>query len=246
MFNLQHSINILKGVLFVTVFATVAMQISAWSWVKKMGFSPLIIGICMGIVYANTLHSKLPKPWLSGIHFTSREVLRLAVILYGFYITIPEIMSIGWAALATAATMMISTLLLAYLVGVYVLGMDKETVVLTGAGSSICGAAAILAFEPVVKGKDYQTTAAVATVVLFGTLAMFVYPMVYHLHWLDLSYEGWGIYIGATIHEVAQVVGAASDINQQVSNDAVIVKMTRVILIVPALFVVGWLVDAPI
>jgi len=229
-----------NGILFVILFALVAMQISQWPWVRHLGISPLIIGILMGVLYANTLHHRLPQAWLPGISFTARKILRLAVILYGFYITIQEVITIGWAGLGTATIMMSSTLILAYGLGVRVLGMDRQTAILTGAGSAICGAAAILAFEPVLKAKGHQTAAAVATVVLFGTVAMLLYPLLFHLELLDLTSSGWGIYIGSTVHEVAQVVGAASDISQSVCNDAVIVKMTRVMLIVPTLLTVGW------
>ncbi|MDQ6953079.1 MAG: YeiH family protein [Mariprofundaceae bacterium] len=240
MFSKENRADTLNGVLFVTLFSLAATQISQWSWVHQWGISPLIIGIVMGIFYANTLHHRMPKAWLPGIAFTARRILRLAVILYGFYITLQEVMMIGWVGFATASMIVVSTLSLAYVVGVYVLGMDKQTTILTGAGSAICGAAAILAFEPVIQAKGHQTTSAVATVVVFGTLSMLIYPLIYQWGILHLDAHGWGIYIGATVHEVAQVVGAASDISQAVSNDAVLVKMTRVMLLVPALLFVGW------
>ncbi|MDQ6967379.1 MAG: YeiH family protein [Mariprofundaceae bacterium] len=240
MFSKQKRADTNNGILFVTLFALAATQISQWSGVHQLGISPLIIGIVLGIVYANTLHHRMPEAWLPGISFTARRILRLAVILYGFYITLQEVMMIGWVGLAAASFIVISTLCIAYIVGVYLLGMDKQTTLLTGAGSAICGAAAILAFEDVIKAKGHQTAAAVATVVVFGTLAMVIYPLIYQWGILNLDANGWGVFIGATVHEVAQVVGAASDIGQTVSNDAVIVKMTRVMLLVPALLFMGW------
>jgi uncharacterized integral membrane protein (TIGR00698 family) len=240
MFSTNKHADAANGILFVTLFALAATQISQWHWVHSLGLSPLIIGIILGILYANTLHHRMPKAWLPGIHFTARKILRLAVMLYGFYISLQEVMSIGWVGFATASTIVTSTLAIAYIVGVYGLGMDKQTTLLTGAGSAICGAAAILAFEPMLNAKGHQTASAVATVVVFGTLAMFLYPLIYQSGVLSLDAHGWGIYIGATVHEVAQVVGAASDIGQTVSNDAVIVKMTRVMLLVPALLFIGW------
>lgn len=240
MFSKAKRADTSNGILFVTLFALAATQISQWQWVHQMGISPLIIGIVLGIFYANTLHHRMPEAWLPGISFTARKILRLAVILYGFYITLQEVIMVGWVGFAAASMVVSSTLLMAYIVGVFVLGMDKQTAILTGAGSAICGAAAILAFEPVLKAKSHQTASAVATVVVFGTLAMLIYPLIYQLDVLNLDAHGWGIYIGATVHEVAQVVGAASDISQIVSNDAVIVKMTRVMLLVPALLFVGW------
>ncbi len=240
MFCKEKRADTSNGILFVTLFALAATQISQWQWVHQWGISPLIIGIVLGIFYANTLHHRMPEAWLPGISFTARRILRLAVILYGFYITLQEVAMIGWVGFAAASIVVSSTLLIAYVVGVRVLGMDKQTTMLTGAGSAICGAAAILAFEPVMEAKGHQTASAVATVVVFGTLAMLIYPFVYQLGILNLDAHGWGIYIGATVHEVAQVVGAASDISQTVCNDAVIVKMTRVMLLVPALLFVGW------
>jgi uncharacterized integral membrane protein (TIGR00698 family) len=239
-FSKEKRADTANGILFVTLFALAATQISQWPWIHQLGISPLIIGIVLGIFYANTLHHRMPEAWLPGISFTARRILRLAVILYGFYITLQEVMTIGWVGFATASFIVISTLSIAYVVGVYLLGMDKQTTLLTGAGSAICGAAAILAFEPVIKAKGHQTTTAVATVVTFGTLAMLIYPLIYQWGILNLDAHGWGIYIGATVHEVAQVVGAASDIGQTVCNDAVIVKMTRVMLLVPVLLFMGW------
>ncbi len=239
MFISNHRADSMNGILFVTLFALAAMQISQWPWVHQLGISPLIIGILLGIFYGNTLHHRLPQAWLPGISFTARKILRLAIILYGFYLTIQEIWSIGWAGFAVDIIIVTSTLLLAYVIGVRLLGMDKQTAMLTGAGSAICGAAAILAFEPVLKAKGHQTAAAIATVVLFGTAAMAIYPFIYQLGFLNLTTQGWGVYVGATVHEVAQVVGAASDISQSVCNDAVIVKMTRVMLLTPALLLVS-------
>ena len=240
MFSRENRADSINGILFVALFALAALQISHWPWVHNLGISPLIVGILLGIAYANTLHHRLPRAWLPGIGFTARRILRLAVILYGFNITLQELIAIGWGGLAAAVVMMSTTLLLAWLIGVRLLGMERETAMLTGAGSAICGAAAIMAFEPVVKAKGHQTSAAVATVVLFGSCAMLLYPLMFQLGVLDLSSHSWGIYIGSTVHEVAQVVGAASDINREACNDAVIVKMTRVMLLVPALLMVGW------
>jgi len=241
MFTREKRADTLNGILFVTLLALAAMQISHWPWIHQMGISPLIIGILLGIFYANTLHHRLPQAWLPGISFTARKILRLAIILYGFYITLQEVLTIGWAGFGTSIIMMSSTLLLSYGLGVKMLGMDKQTALLTGAGSAICGAAAIMAFEPLLDAKGHQTSAAVATVVLFGTIAMVLYPFLYQSGMLNLGTNSWGIYIGATVHEVAQVVGAASAISQDACNSAVVVKMTRIMLIVPALLIVGWL-----
>ena len=118
-------------------------------------------------------------------------------------------------------------------------GLDKQTSWLIGAGSSICGAAAVLATEPVVKAESSKVTVAVATVVIFGTLAIFLYPAMYPLvaHWF--SPETYGIYIGSTMHEVAQVVAAGHAINPDAENAAVIAKMLRVMMLAPFLIILA-------
>ncbi|RVR65717.1 putative sulfate exporter family transporter, partial [Citrobacter freundii] len=103
----------------------------------------------------------------------------------------------------------------------------------------ICGAAAVLATEPVVKAEASKVTVAVATVVIFGTIAIFLYPAMYPLlaHWF--SPETYGIYIGSTMHEVAQVVAAGHAINPDAENAAVIAKMLRVMMLAPFLILLA-------
>ena len=95
---------------------------------------------------------------------------------------------------------------------------------LTAAGSSVCGAAAVLATEPVVKGESYESSIAVGTVVVFGTIAMFVYPFLYSHGFLDMSEKAYGMFVGGTLHEVAHAVAAGQAISIDAGNTAVIVK----------------------
>ena len=114
---------------------------------------------------------------------------------------------------------------------------------LIGAGSSICGAAAVMATEPVVRGRAEQVTVAVSTVVVFGTVDIFLYPAMYHLnshyHLLAMSPNAYGIYAGSTIHEVAQVVAAGRAIADAAANTAVITKMVRVMMLAPFLIILS-------
>ena len=114
---------------------------------------------------------------------------------------------------------------------------------LIGAGSSICGAAAVMATEPVVRGRAEQVTVAVSTVVVFGTVDIFLYPALYHLnshyHLLAMSPTAYGIYAGSTIHEVAQVVAAGRAIADAAANTAVITKMVRVMMLAPFLIILS-------
>lgn len=125
--------------------------------------------------------------------------------------------------------------------GTYVLKMDKQEVLLMGTGASICGAAAIIASEPIIKAPSYKVTIAVATVVIFGSLSMLVYPYLYQLGWLQpwLDSHHYGVYIGSSVHEVAQVVVAGNAISEETTNTAVIAKMIRVIMLAPFLLVLS-------
>ncbi len=110
-----------------------------------------------------------------------------------------------------------------------------------GAGASICGAAAVIAAEPVVKAEAHKVTIAVATVVVFGTIAMLLYPFLYQLGlqpWLNA--QQYGIYTGSTIHEVAQVVVAGNAVSTEVGNTAVVTKMIRVMMLAPFLLILSF------
>ncbi|OWP99782.1 YeiH family putative sulfate export transporter, partial [Enterobacter hormaechei] len=167
--------------------------------------------------------------------FAKQHLLRLGIILYGFRLTFSQIADVGVSGIAIDVLTLSSTFLLACFIGQKIFGLDKQTSWLIGAGSSICGAAAVLATEPVVKAEASKVTVAVATVVIFGTLAIFLYPAMYPLvaHWF--SPETYGIYIGSTMHEVAQVVAAGHAINPEAENAAVIAKMLRVMMLAPFL-----------
>jgi len=241
-FSKENRGNTINGILFVALFALAAIQISNLPFIKHLGLSPLIVGIVIGVFYANTLRHRLPKEWIPGILFSTKNILRLAIILYGFRITFQNIFAVGIPGIIVSVSIVFGTFIIGYLIGTKVLKLDMDTAILTSAGSSICGAAAVLATEPVINAKPYKSAVAVATVVIFGTIAMFLYPFAYKMGLVPLSAEAMGIYIGGTVHEVAHVVAASTAINPEVAKIAVIVKMIRVMMIAPFLIILGiWL-----
>ncbi len=245
MFQKENRNNTLSGILFVALFAMSATYLSEFSFFKHLGISSLIIGIVLGMIYANTLRSKLPKEWCSGILFSTKTLLRLGIILYGFRITFYNIEAVGLAGIATSAMVVTSTFIIGYFVGTRWLKLDKETTILTSAGSSICGAAAVLATEPVVNAEAHKSAIAVSTVVVFGTIAMFLYPFLYKMGLIPLTPQQMGIYIGGTLHEVAHVVAAGNALGTEASQTAVIVKMIRVMMLAPFLVFLGlWLLQS--
>lgn len=232
----------LNGVLFVALLAAAVVQLADLPAIRALGFSPLVVGIVCGMLYGNFLRGTMPAGWSAGVNFAARRLLRIAVAFYGLNISIQQIVSVGLPGLAVSVAVVGGTLLLGTVVGQRLLGLDRDTAMLTAAGSAICGAAAVLAFEPTLRAAPHKSAVAVATVVLFGTLSLFLYPVLYHAGWLPFDTRALGIYIGGTVHEVAQVVGAASAVDPATTEVATIVKMTRVALLVPVLLALGlWL-----
>jgi uncharacterized integral membrane protein (TIGR00698 family) len=248
-FSKEKRKGTMSGILFVAIFSAAATYIANLAPVSALGLSPLVIGIVMGIFYANTLHNQTPSQWQSGITFSGKKILRFAIVLYGFRITFQEIVAVGVDGFLVSLIMLSSTLILGSWVGIKIFGMDRDTSILTASGASVCGAAAVLATEPVLKAEEYKTAVAVSMVVLFGTISMFLYPLLYTTiienatGFFHMTAREFGIYVGGTIHEVAQVVAVPASVPnspKEMADAAVIVKMTRVIMIAPMLIVLGF------
>ena len=247
-FSPQKRKGTMSGILFVAIFSAAATFIAALGPVKALGLSPLVIGIVLGIFYANTLHNQLPSAWETGITFSAKKILRFAIVFYGFRITFQQIAEVGMDGFLVSLIMLSTTFILGTWLGHKIFGMDKDTSMLTASGAAVCGAAAVLATEPVLKAEEYKTAIAVSMVVLFGTISMFLYPVLYTTifenasGFLHMTAREFGIYVGGTIHEVAQVVAVPFSVPgapEEMANSAVIVKMTRVIMIAPMLIVLG-------
>lgn len=204
-------------------------------WIVKSGINSLVLAIILGIIYSNTLRHRLPQEWTPGVNFAAKNLLRLAIVLYGFRVSLQQIATVGIEGISIDIFVVISTLLLGYWAGIKLFKLDKHLVLLISSGSAICGAAAVLAVESVLKSDVYKATVAVGTVVLFGTLVMFIYPLLQHAGWMGFTDNQYGIFVGASVHEVAQALVAGSNVSSAAGNIAIIVKMARVLLLVPVL-----------
>ena len=188
--------NTLHGILLIALFSFAAFYIAGFPIVKRLSFSPLIVGIVLGMLYANSLRNKLPETWVPGIKFCTKQLLRWGIVLYGFRLTLTEV-------------------------------------------------AAVLGAEPVVKCEGYKTAIAVSTVVIFGTLSMFLYPLMFRMGLLGgLTDTGVAVYTGSTLHEVAHVAGAGNAMDPTdalgIAGTATITKMIRVMMLAPVLVVMGF------
>lgn len=229
----------LHGILLIALFSCAAFYIGGAKFFQDLSFSPMIIGIVLGMLYANSLRNHLPETWVPGIQFCSKKILRLGIILYGFRLTFQDVMAVGTAGIMIDAIIVTVTILGGIAIS-RLLKMDRDIALLTSIGSGICGAAAVLGAEATMRTQPYKTAVAVATVVIFGTIAMFVYPIAYRSGILALSPDEMGIYAGSTLHEVAHAVGAGNAMGENIANVSIIVKMIRVMLLVPVLLILGY------
>jgi uncharacterized integral membrane protein (TIGR00698 family) len=226
-----------RGLALSGVIAAAGMLLAQLPRVQGLGLSALTLAIVLGILAGNTFFPAIAAHAGSGVDFAKAMLLRAGIILYGFRITFQEIGAVGWDGVLIAVVMLTLTFVLAVQLGTRVFKLDKQTAILIGAGSAICGAAAVMATEPIVRAQAHKVAVAVATVVVFGTLGMFAYPLLYPL--LGLSEHAYGVFAGSTIHEVAQVVVAGRSISDAAEATAVIEKMLRVMMLAPFLLLLS-------
>ena len=244
MFTKENRGNTLHGILLIALFSFAAFYIAEIPFVKRLSLSPLIVGILLGMLYANSLRNRLPETWVPGIKFCTKQILRTGIVLYGFRLTLTQVAAVGVPAIVMDSIIVTGTIVLGLWFG-KLIGLDRDTALMTSTGSAICGAAAVLGAEPVVRCEGHKTAIAVSTVVIFGTLSMFLYPIMYRAGLLDaLGSTGVAIYTGSTLHEVAHVAGAGNAMDPTdalgIAGTATITKMIRVMMLAPVLLVMGF------
>ncbi len=239
----RHWLRRVPGLLLVAAVAAASMRLAGAGWLQANGISALTVAIVLGMLLGNTVYGPIAPASAAGVGYAKQTLLRLGIVLYGLRLTFQDIAAVGAAGVVIDGIVLCSTFALAWWAGTRLFGLDRRTAMLIGAGSSICGAAAVMAAEPVVHGRAEQVTVAVSTVVVFGTVAIFLYPALYHLNlqqqFMPLSARAYGIYAGSTIHEVAQVVAAGRAVTDAAANTAVITKMVRVMMLAPFLILLS-------
>lgn len=202
--------------------------------------SSLTLSLLLGIIIGNFfsfsfLGKNFGEDIKQTISFSSKTLLRIGIIFFGFSITLSDIIVLGITPLLIAFFVIFSTLTIGILIGKKILGMDTSSTLLISSGSAICGASAILATETTFSKKSNHTSVAVAIITLFGIAGMILFPLVYSF--FTQSDAVIGLALGGTIHDVAQVVASASSISEEVTQTALLVKMTRVLLLTPVLLI---------
>jgi uncharacterized integral membrane protein (TIGR00698 family) len=196
--------------------------------------SPMILSVLIGAVVHNSV-GKIAGT-AEGVNFSLRRILRLSIILIGLQITAQQAGEVGFGGIAIIATGLIATLVATVAMG-RLMGVSNGISLLIGVGTSICGASAIVAAKAATGGEDDDAAYAVAGVTLFGTIAMFLYPALKGvLHLSDASY---GLWTGASVHEVAQAVFASAQGGPEALQIGTIAKLTRVAMMAPVIIALG-------
>lgn len=218
---------ITPGVLLTGLIAAAGFAIHGLPGMASV--SPLILSIIIGMATHNLIGT--PARAKPGVTFSLRRVLRAAIVLLGFQLTLLEVREVGLEGVAIILTCLAGTFFFTLRVGRW-LGVERPLAGLIAAGTSICGASAVIASNAVIEGRDEDVAYAVACVTVFGSLSMLLYPFA-QAHILALTPAAYGLWTGATIHEIAQVVAAGFQAGQSAGEAATVSKLTRVLMLAP-------------
>jgi uncharacterized integral membrane protein (TIGR00698 family) len=218
----------------VGVAAVVALAASFLA--NRYGAPAMLLGLLLGMAF-NFL-AEVPK-LLPGIDFSATQILRLGVALLGLRLTMDDLTALGWGPIVMVFTAVIATMLVGVLLA-RVLNVDSKVGILTGGAVGICGASAAMAISSALpQGPETKryTLFTVIGVTALSTIAMVLYPVIGGL--LQFSDADMGLFIGATIHDVAQVVGAGYSVSTEAGDLGTFVKLLRVAMLVPVVLVIG-------
>lgn len=226
--------RVLPGLALAAAVAAAAFGLRALPWSLIGSLSPLMLAILIGMALRNLFGR--PERARAGIALCLRAPLRTGIVLLGLQVTLAEILGIGVAGLLILAFALLGTYLFTIWLGAR-LGVPQGLATLIAAGTGVCGASAIVAANTVVRDTDEAVAYALATVTLFGTIAMFGYPLLATL--LPLTERGYGLWTGASVHEVAQVVAAGFARGELTGEFATVAKLARVLMLAPLVIGMG-------
>ncbi len=201
-------------------------------WVPAL--SPLLVAIVVGAALANT--GRLSPRLEPGLAVASRRLLRLGVALLGLQLALGDVLRLGWGVIGVVVAVVVLGSRAEWPWG-GCSGLSRSQTLLIAGGFSICGAAAAAAVDGVIESDDEELVTSVALVVLFGTAMIPLLPLL--AGWIGLAPAQAGMWAGASIHEVAQVVAASGVIGSGALAVGVVVKLGRVLLLAPVLAVIS-------
>jgi len=213
------------GLVFVGVVTFVGFNIH---W-KFETISPLVASLVLGVLIGNII--SIPKILVSGQKFASKKVLRFGIVLLGTQLALKQVIDLGGRELIVVVGVVALTFLGTLWLGPR-LGVSKSLSLLIATGFSICGASAVAAMEGVVEADEEEVTYAIALVTLCGSLAIVLLPLLRNLIGLS-DPQLFGSWVGASVHDVAQVIATSSTGGDSAVQAATVVKLSRVVLLAP-------------
>jgi len=230
--------GLLPGLLLVVALGSLALWVAEIPWVQRtLHWSALLIVILLGMAVKSLL--PLPAATLPGIRLAQRPLLRWAVAGLGFRLSLPELWKIGGPALVVVVVSTFAALLF----GVWVarrLGIAEKLSLLLGVGGAICGASAVVAADSVIHAERRDAALALGVITLLGTVGIVIYPLLHGA--FGLSEFVYGVWDGASLHEMAQVVAAGFSVSEEAARVATVVKLARIALLAPVVFyLAAWL-----
>ncbi len=220
---MKSTINKLPGIMF-----TIIIAIPAWFLGRAF---PIIGGPVLGILFGMLLAFwKRPDMFDDGIKYTSKKLLQYSIILLGFGMNLFNIFEVGGQTLILMAFTLTIAFGTAFAAG-RLLKIDPKTNILIGVGTAICGGSAIAATAPVIHADDEEVARSISTIFLFNVIAAFLFPFFGHI--LGMSDHAFGLWAGTAINDTSSVVAAGYTFSNEAGNLAVIVKLTRTLMIVP-------------
>lgn len=226
----QSLLNWLVGIGFTFFIALLGLGLSKLSGFNRIG--PLACSIIIAVGYRQV--SGYPETLRSGIEFSAKKLLRMAIILYGLKLNIDVIFHQGMPLLIRGAGTIIFSIFVMMLIAKW-LKADLSLSLLLGIGTGICGAAAIAAISPIVKAKEEDTAIGVGIIALLGTIFAIIYTLIHP--YLPLTSIEYGSWTGISLHEIAQVALAGAPAGEDALAYALLAKLGRVFLLVPVCFI---------
>jgi len=226
---LKAIINKLPGIALAAVIAIPA-------WLIGLAFPVIgspVLGILFGMVLA---FWKKPTLFDEGVKYTSKKLLQYSIILLGFSMNLFSIFKVGSQTLVLMAFTLTATFLTAFVAG-KLLKLDGNIKTLIGVGTAICGGSAIAATAPVIHADDEEVAHSISTIFLFNVIAAFLFPFLGHV--FGMSDHSFGLWAGTAVNDTSSVVAAGYTFSNAAGNLAVIVKLTRTLMIVPVTLVLA-------
>ena len=233
---MRSLIALIPGLALCAGLATLGFWLADQPWIKDtLHLSALLLVILLGMAWKSVLPE--PAAVLPGLRMAQRPLLRWAVAGLGFRLSMRELWQIGGPALIVVVVSTLAALAVGWWIARR-LGVPEKLGVLLGVGTGICGASAVVAADSVVQGERKDAPVALGIITLLGTLGIVLYPPIARA--FDMPEFVYGVWAGASLHEMAQVVAAGFGVSDEAARVATVVKLARICLLAPVVVYLGW------